>query len=379
MTAIKNDAFSGYASIESVKIPDSVSFVGVNAFRDTNAIEIEDGVHYVDKWAVRLKDGASAVSIREGTVGIGEEAFAYSGISSVAISDSVKYICDLAFYYCNNLASFNLPKSLISIGENAFARCRKFDCRLVIPDGTEIIGSAAFYASGNITDVTIPDSVKYIGAAAFKHCPCIEYENGIGYADKWVVETERITVADIRTGTVGIAEKAFTDGTLNLIILSNLGKVIIPDSLLYICSEAFDKNWGIHTFTVGENNPAFKVVNGDLYSKDGTSLIKCATRNNRQSFTIPEGTVTLDNYALFRAGGFAFENITIPSSVKSIGCNTFAACTKLTSVTFESAEGWVIRNMDTGEITPLDVTNPQANAEKLTSYSEDDRFVIEKR
>ena len=59
----------------------------------------------------------------------------------------------------------------------------------------------------------------------------------------------------------------------------------------------------------------------------------------------------------------------------------------LSSVTFESTEGWVIRNTETGEITPFDVTNPSQTATRLKNYTPPnsinlfytDNLVIEKR
>ena len=66
--------------------------------------------------------------------------------------------------------------------------------------------------------------------------------------------------------------------------------------------------YGVKTtrFTTA-GNPYFKSINGALYSKDGTLLIKCPSE---------------------KTGSF-----TVPSSVKKIAHSAFMDCTKLTSVT----------------------------------------------
>ena len=382
--SIEEEAFLNCASIESVKIPDSITDIGYGAFKGTSAVEKAENVYYVDNWAVDCEDSAESVTIREGTVGIARSISANcEALKTVTIADSVKYICEASFGFRDTLRTVNLPKNLVSIGDSAFMQCRNLYIDLVIPEGTQYIGEAAFYSCIKLKSITIPKSVSYVGQVAFYNTGCEEELDGVYYVDTWVVRTDRISTATIREGTYGIAEKGFNAYTDSLVSLAQLKKVVIPDSLIYISPDAFSKNGKITTFSVGNGNTAFKVVNGNLYSKDGSTLIKCATGKSNPVTVIEEGTVTVNDFAFFHLGTSTVSEITIPESVRSIGYNAFVEWQALSSVTFESTEGWVIRNTETGEITPFIVTDPSQNAETLKSgyYSNDysDIYVIEKR
>ncbi|MBR7101257.1 MAG: leucine-rich repeat domain-containing protein [Clostridia bacterium] len=369
VTAIADGAFENCSFVKSVKIHKGITYIGSDAFTGTDSVKTINGICYVDKWVVGNDGTASQASIRENTVGIAEGSFeACKGLVSVVIPDSVKHICNNAFYYCEGLKTFNLPKKLVSIGENAFARCIKLEGELLIPDGTKEIGCAAFYSCKNLTSVKIPDSVTYVGFGAFAACRFLEYVDYIYYADKWAVSCERLDTANIREGTVGIAEKAFSDDADTVLKLL-LKEVNIPDSVLYICEEAFAKNQNIKFFTVGKNNTAFKAVNGDLYSKDGSVLIKFTfDSNNFNNVKIEEGTKIISSYAFYRSNIYCPTSITIPSSVEVIGPHAFGNWKMLENAIFEDPDGWSIHDLETGRITPIeiDTVNTSNNIRYLT-------------
>ena len=56
-------------------------------------------------------------------MGIGDNAFEYSDITSIGIPDDVTSIGDGAFDGCESLTSINIPNSVIRIGEKAFLHC----------------------------------------------------------------------------------------------------------------------------------------------------------------------------------------------------------------------------------------------------------------
>ena len=103
----------------------------------------------------------------------------YSG--EVTIPDKVTYesvdysvtsIGGSAFLRCRGLTSINIPNSVTSIGNYAFARCNLTS--VTIPNGVTSIGDYAFQDCNMLTTITIPHSVTSIGEGAFDGCDNIK-------------------------------------------------------------------------------------------------------------------------------------------------------------------------------------------------------------
>ena len=87
--------------------------------------------------------------------------------------------------------------------------------------------------------------------------------------------------------------------------------ITIPGSITYIDDAAFNKFEKLESISVSESNTTYKSIDGNLYSKDGKTLLLHAPGKREFSFAVPDG-VTHINYSAI--GGY-LKSVTIPKSV----------------------------------------------------------------
>lgn len=100
------------ANQNAIVLPDSITSISSSAFSSAvyhmdNVRWREDGVHYIDHYLIKAKSSAMTpgnYKIREGTIGIAEDAFnGLTSMTSVTIPSSVTSIGGQAFYGCTGL------------------------------------------------------------------------------------------------------------------------------------------------------------------------------------------------------------------------------------------------------------------------------------
>ena len=154
-----------------------------------------------------------------------------------------------------------------------------------------------------------------------------------------------VLAVDIRSGVTGVGKDAFY-GCDDLQVIS------LPDTVTQLDDNAFGNCPALSDILVDAKNPAYKSVDGALYSKDGTVLVKGPA--NAETFVVPDGVATIGDYAFFGAkyltsiyfpegslttiGAMAFEfcegltELLLPAGVTEIGMYAFAHCSGLRSV-----------------------------------------------
>ncbi len=156
-------AFKACGYLISIKVPDSVTFIGLEAFANCESLTSinvsENNAHYSDVDGVLLDKDKTALL----QYPIGKTDSIYT------IPSSVKNICDWAFAHCISLTSIDIPSSVTWISEGAFAGCKSLTS-IEIPNSVTGIGEAAFQNCTSLVSIKIPNSVTYIDYLVFYKC-----------------------------------------------------------------------------------------------------------------------------------------------------------------------------------------------------------------
>jgi hypothetical protein len=203
---------------------------------------------------------------------IGTSTFKQSNLASVTIPEGVTTIEAEAFYVINPLKKIVFPTTLVEIKENAFGNCGLES--LLLPDNLKTIGTSAFAGCKNLKEVILPDGLQTINPYAFEHC-------------------DQLTTLHIPKGVIDLKGGA-------------------------LFNNAFTE------YTVAEDNPAYKTIDGNVYRKDGSEFVQYATGKDATEFTIPDGVTKIGPRAFYAEEDLL--SVSLPQGLTEIGDYAFCGC-----------------------------------------------------
>lgn len=198
--SVSSCAFYGLSKLKSVKLPDTVEYIGASAFAECVSLEkvdIPELVTEINDQTFLRCESLKEINLPERVTRIGKKAFlGCSALTTLFLPYEISFIGKKAFYLCNLSVEggnerfkckdgslydcesktllygrkIDFDSNLVkTIGEGAFSG-RNDLTDIAIPYGVENILEDAFAYCENLTSVTIPASVKFIGYQAFQHC-----------------------------------------------------------------------------------------------------------------------------------------------------------------------------------------------------------------
>ena len=176
---------------------------------------------------------------------------------------------------------------------------------IILPEGLTSIGGRSFYLCSAVTSVLIPDSVTSIGNNAFNLC-------------------RSMTSVTIPDSVMSIGEFAFS-------CCDSLTSVTIPNSVTSIGNNAFSGCCALTAILVSLDNPSFCSLNGVLFNKTKTELVKYPAGKQETTYVIPDCVTVIGGGAFSGCGSLI--SVKIPDNVTSIGGAAFSSCYSLTDMT----------------------------------------------
>ena len=292
-------AFSYCELLESVKLTDGVTAIGVRAFEQClfmTDIEIADSVESIGEKAFYGCLSLKNVTLPSGLERIEKSTFELSGLEQIELPEGLKYIGDYAFKGCSHLES------------------------IVIPDSVETIGDGVFRDCTSLTSVVFPSGLKSIGSSLFDGCNSLEYEQYenalyVGTADNpffmlYSCIDDMTETCVVHEDTKIISNFAFRNFTA-------LKTVELPDGLTAILDSVFYNCTALEEIVMGDNVTSI----GESAFEDCSSL---------QTVKLSKSLVSIGDSAF--AGCESLESITLPNSVTTIGDNAFKNCVNLSNI-----------------------------------------------
>ena len=323
---IDEHAFYDCRNLMEITIPSTVTSIGNYAFGECFNLQ-----------TVTFEGNSQLQSI-------GNWAFDFcSQLTSITIPSTVTSIGRSAFYDCSQLTSITISSMVTSIGEYAFGGCSNLQTVTFESDSQlQSIGYRAFNYCSQLTSITIPSTVTSIGEYAFDSCGLqnvyyggtiedwcgIEFKDGSAnpmcYATKFYMKKnddwQKITEIEIPKCVEKINDYQFYG-------FNNITSILIPSTVTSIGKSAFECCSSLESITLpfvgaksdGTGSISFWYIFGDV----PTSLKK----------VVITGGASIDESAFYKCSSLT--EITIPSTVTSIGDWAFASCSNLQTVTFE--------------------------------------------
>ena len=384
-------AFSQFANVSSIDLPNTVSSIGKYAFSGSGVknVTLPTSVTVIGESAFNGCSSLYAVRIPSSvkTIGDGAFNFCYKLESVYNFATTPQTLTDDIFYDVNteNYKVFVPEQSLSAYSSAAYWKdapleamptCgddltwvfldgtgvliidgtgEMYDYKKVsnipwygilkdikqvsLPDGLTSIGECAFFYCTNLTSVAIPESVTSIKEQAFYHC-------------------EALTSITIPESVTSIGVGAFY-------VCKALTSITIPKSVTSIGSATFSSCTSLTAIDVDAANPNYSSVDGVLFNKDKTTLISYPAGNPRTSYTIPNTVKKIVIYAFTYSQ--ALTSVTIPESVTSIEMLVFNLCTSLTAINVDAAnpnyssEDGVLFNKDKTTLISYPAGNPRTS------------------
>ena len=270
-TFVNSSAFYGCSSLRSIKLPESLTSIGISAFDGCSSLR--------------------SIELPESLTSIGCSAFeGCSSLESIELPESLTWIGGYAFQYCSSLESIELPESLTSIEISAFSGCSSLES-IELPESLTSIERSAFEGCSSLRSIELPESLTSIGIRAFDGCSSLR--------------------------SIELPESLTSIENYTFYGCSSLESIELPKSLTSIEEGAF---WGCSSLRSIE-------LPESLTSIENYTFYRCSSL---ESIELPESLTSIEESVF--SGCSSLRSIELPESLTSIGIRAFEGCSSLRSI-----------------------------------------------
>lgn len=204
---------------------------------------------------------------------------------------------DQLIKYVGHSKNVKIPENILYIGEYAFKDHTEIE-KILFPTNLIEIRSSAFERCLGLASVILPDSIISISPRAFNRCFNVNY-------------------LSLGKKLISIGDEAFS-------FCSNLKNIRIGPSVERIAASAFNNCTILTEFVLEESNKHFSTIDGILYDKHQTVLIRCPEGYSRNIVDVPTTVAKLGPWAFAKC--IKVEDIRLPYSLTEVAAHAFEDC-----------------------------------------------------
>ena len=288
------------SKITGITLPDGITTIGDHAFRSSalTGFTMPSTVTEIGIYSFCDTESMSSITLSSNLTKIAANSFSSSGLRSIVIPEGVTEIDTLAFYSCGSLQTVSLPASLVTIRKQAFWSNEALrEVTIAKNSQLQTIGEIAFQWCGTLKSIQLPDTLKEIDKEAFSNCTSL---TDIGLTENSQLER--------------LGDSAFAS--------TKLSSFYYPATLQTIGENILNGCTSLAEIKVAENHPDYKSIDGVLFNKDGTTLLRYPANRKAAEYTTPAGVKTIGSYA-FQGTSSRLTNIVIGEGVETIKAFAF--------------------------------------------------------
>ena len=243
--------------------------------------------------------------------------------SSITVDDTQYTVTEIssAAFFMREITSITMPSTLKKIGDQAFSMLIGLST-LTIPASVEEIGQASFTLLPDLKTIVVEEGNTHfcceqnmLMSASKTRLLCLidAYDNQnpldiilpstIKSIDHFALSCESVKSIALPEGLETIGQYAFA--------ATGISSIAFPSTVRSIGESCLADTRNLNEITVNEANPYYTVVDGVLYDKDISNLIKVTVGHT--SLSIPKTVKTIDSNAINQTN---MRSLTIPNTVE---------------------------------------------------------------
>ena len=297
---IGEGTFSGVKDLKKIIIPGTVEEIGSNAFSGNALLKdivIEEGVKTVGRAAFSNCTNLKSIKFPDSVIEIGASCMQNcQSLENIKLSKNITIMNSYVVAYCTNLKSIEIPENVESIGGYAFEGCSNLE-KIQIPAKVALISGGAFWRDSNIKNIVIdPKNENF------------KFENGLLLSKDGT---------ELCFALLSLKSIVIPDGVTKIkgdcLSGSIATSMTIPNSIKYLGGYEFTGTENLKEIKLEADNQNYKIEDGNLYSKNGKTLIRYLKEG--ENIIIPEGVITIMPRAIQRKN---VKSLSLPSSLEEI-------------------------------------------------------------